>query len=495
MKTDVLIIGSGLAGLYTALQLDPSLSVLFVTKESVGDSNSWLAQGGIAAAIGTDDMPEYHVEDTLIAGAGLCDDQAVRVLAAEGPGDIKRLVDMRVPFDLDEDGELAITREGGHTRNRIVHAGGDATGRETVRVLTTLASERSNISFMDRCFVTELILSDGVVCGAAAICGDTPLIISARFTVLATGGSGQIYHRTTNPAAATGDGIALALQAGASLKDMEFIQFHPTGLYDPQRGGRAFLISEAVRGEGAALRNKAGERFMEGQHPMAELAPRDIVSRAIVHEMQRTGEPCAYLDATAIPKARLERRFPTISEECTRRGIDISRQWIPVSPVQHYQVGGVQVDLNARTTVSGLYAVGEASCTGVHGANRLASNSMLECLVFGRRAAEDINSLPASQNDVECGGVEIAPQPPENTEAVQNRFRTVCEQYAGVIRTSEGLSQGLREIDELLSKMRTTNTRRSLETHNMALTARAVISAASQRKESVGTHFVDNGDR
>ncbi|MDR1669587.1 MAG: L-aspartate oxidase [Oscillospiraceae bacterium] len=495
IRTDVLIVGSGLAGLYTALHIDKRLSVLFTTKESVDSSSSWLAQGGIAAAIAKDDTPEYHVEDTLLAGAGFCDEAAVRVLAAEGPEDVRRLAEMRVPFDLDAEGELAITREGGHTRNRIVHAGGDATGRETVRALMMLAANRASISFLGGCFITGLLTGEnGSVNGALALRGGRKTVISARFVVLATGGLGQIYSNTTNPLAATGDGFALAAKAGAVLRDMEFVQFHPTGLYSAEPSERAFLISEAVRGEGAVLRNKVGERFMTGVHPMADLAPRDIVSRAIVRELKDA--PFVSLDATEIPAERLLQRFPTIAAECAARGIDIARDWIPVRPVQHYQVGGVSVNLHAQTTLPGLYAVGEVSCTGVHGANRLASNSMLECLVFGRRAAETMNSEQYPSTNEQLPNTEEQ-QTTDNRDAgvtagvYQAKIRRICDEYAGVIRTVSGLTRGLAEIERVLADLPEPHTREWAETRNMALSARAVLSAARARRESAGTHYIE----
>jgi len=455
MKTDVLIIGSGLAGLYTALHIDPKLSVLFVTKENIDSSSSWLAQGGIAAAVAADDKPQYHIEDTLAAGAGLCDAEAVRILAAEGPGEIARLADMKVPFDLDGEGDLAITKEGGHTRKRVVHAGGDATGRETVRVLMKLAVDRQNITFLGDCFIVDLITHNGTICGGIALIDGKTETIYADATVLATGGLGQIYGRTTNPGVSTGDGFALALRAGAELRNMEFVQFHPTGLYDEER--TAFLITEAIRGEGAVLRNGAGERFTE------ELAPRDVVSRAIIGELRRTSEKCVFLDTSGIPQEDFNIRFPTVYGECVKRGIDPRK--IPVSPVQHYQIGGVRVDLHAKSTLTGLYAVGEVSCTGVHGANRLASNSLLECLVFGRRCAQTINGEQRTVNDGVRGmdaGVGLPLEYREN-------IRGICDLYAGIERTVSGLERGLTELGGVLSKVRTSYTREEYEAHNVAL--------------------------
>ncbi len=357
-----------------------------------------------------------------------------------------------------------------------------------------LAAKRANISFLGGCFVTDLLVKDGAVRGALALRQGRAAVIRAHFVILATGGLGQIYGSTTNPLAATGDGFALALKAGAKLQNMEFVQFHPTGLYSDEASGRAFLISEAVRGEGAVLRNKAGERFMEGRHPMAELAPRDIVSREIVREMG--GDKCVYLDATEIPEQRLRLRFPTISEECKKRGIDITREWIPVCPVQHYQVGGVAVNLHAQTIVPGLFAVGEVSCTGVHGANRLASNSMLECLVFGRRAAEAIDNGQLIMDNDLLMSEEIKNNAvldcQLSTVNCQLAIRRICDECAGVVRTEEGLARGLAEIGGVLSEIPNVNTREWVETRNMALSAQAVLSAALSRKQSVGTHYIEN---
>lgn len=503
ITTDVLIVGSGLAGLYTAIHIDLASKVLFVTKENAELSNSWLAQGGIAAAVSKEDAPAIHFEDTLTAGAGLCDPEAVQILVDEGPRDIRRLINMRVPFDLDEEGDLAITREGGHTRNRVVHAGGDATGRETVKVLTVMAAQRPNVSFWGNSFLCELLVSEGRVSGALILKDGTLQIVSAGCVVLATGGMGQIYSVTTNPDVATGDGLSAAKRAGAALRNMEFIQFHPTALYDPKTAGRAFLISEAVRGEGARLVNKKGERFMEGQHPMAEMAPRDVVARGIIRELEQSGEPCVFLDLSVIAPERIAERFPTIRKECLSRGIDITADWIPVYPAQHYLVGGIQTDLFAETTLPGLFAVGETSCTGVHGANRLASNSMLECLVFGRRAAERINALAEKGclNPPEDNPDHLAEHPalPEDTvledcTALQRDIRQICDSAAGVIRNESGLKEGLRAIGEVRARLGEPMKRNRtwLETRNMADTAESILQAALLRKESRGTHYREN---
>lgn len=494
-ETDILIIGCGLAGLYTALHIDPRLRVLFVTKEGADTSNSWLAQGGIAAAVGAGDDPALHFADTLEAGAGLCDEAAVRVLVEEGPREIETLRGLTVPFDLTPDGKLSVTREGGHRRNRVVHAGGDATGRETVKTLAPIAQIRTNIEFWERGFFGDLITDGLQVTGAHILAADGVMrTVSARCVILCAGGSGRIYGRTTNPAVATGDGIAAAYRAGAKLKNMEFVQFHPTGLYEGESSaGRAFLITEALRGEGALLRNAGGERFMAGQHPLEELAPRDIVARAIAREMQ-AGSPCVYLDIRERGRAFLEKRFPTVYAECARRGIALERDMIPVSPVQHYMVGGIATGLYAETTLKGLYAVGENACTGVHGANRLASNSMLECLVFGRRCAEHIHQSAPERAVLR----ETQPPPHAAAEAdvklerLRRDIRAVCDRDAYILRTPSGMARGAEALRWIVEEARQIPVcRESRETLNMAQTALCVLESAAKRGESVGTHFVE----
>ncbi|GHU88581.1 L-aspartate oxidase [Clostridia bacterium] len=478
---DVLIVGAGLAGLYAALALDPKLNVVIVTKENITLSNSWLAQGGIAAALLPDDSPGFHYDDTLAAGAGMCDHEAVRVLVEEGPAAIENLRRMRVPFDLNDEGELHITREGGHHHNRVVHAGGDATGRESVRALAKIAMSRDNITLMPWQFLLELSIGGGGQCAGAvfadALFPEDRVAVRARATILASGGAGQIYRRTTNPAVATGDGIAAAIRAGAAVKDMEFIQFHPTGLYIPNTD-RAFLISEALRGEGAKLLNAKGERFTD------ELQPRDVVSRAIVAELERSGEPCVWLDSSHTPKDELAARFPTIFDKCESVGVDI--QHIPVSPAQHYIMGGIKVDLNAQTSIPRLYACGEVSCTGVHGANRLASNSMLECLVFGKRAALSIEQLTIDNGQWTIGDAERGGLPNIS------KIRDICQRYAWVERSVGGLRSGLDELNAL-AEVAVPVDRRLWEARNMLVVARAVFEAAVERTESVGAHTIVEG--
>jgi len=496
MQFDVIIIGAGIAGLYTALHIDENHSCCILTKEDVEISNSWLAQGGIAAALSIDDAPMYHFEDTIIAGAGLCDENAVRVLVSEGPSDVRQLIEMQVPFDLDNEGDLDITREGGHRRRRIVHAGGDATGREAVKALAHLVSLRGNVTFMPHNFCSDILTDDnGAVTGCAVLDNsDTLYIIDSPNVVLATGGIGQVYKISTNPSVATGDGLAASVRAGANLKDMEFIQFHPTGLWSDKQENRAFLISEAVRGEGGLLKNSEGVRFMVGQHELSELAPRDIVARGITRELIRSGEDHVFVDITSEPREYLEHRFPTIFAECLKRGIDISKAWIPVCTVQHYLIGGIQTDLDARTSVEGLYACGEAASTGVHGANRLASNSMLECLVFGRRAAEHINGRLAAMGEVLPAilpQTESRPVVERDFAAIRTEIQQIMNDFGGVLRNEAGLKKALARISEISKELNESYYpgRMYIETLNIATLAVNILEAALARRESVGAHY------
>lgn len=498
---DVVIVGAGLAGLYTALHIDKRYSCCILSKEGVDTSNSWLAQGGIAAAIAVDDNPSLHLEDTLIAGAGLCDRKAVEVLVDEGPMDIQTLISMHVPFDLNEDGDLQITREGGHRRNRIVHAGGDATGRETVKVLAQLVYPLSNVKLMDHSFFIDILTNEeGAVSGIVYADKEDRLgVISTRHVVIATGGIGQVYLSSTNPSIATGDGIAAAMRAGAKLKNIEFIQFHPTGLYSQNPEERAFLISEAVRGEGGLLKNSKGVRFMLGAHELNELAPRDIVARAIVKELERSGEDHVFVDITSKDEEFLKNRFPTIYSECLKRGINIAKDWIPVFPVQHYLIGGIEVDLNSETCISGLYACGEASCTGVHGANRLASNSMLECLVFGRRAATKINESLESASPLTKPMIPDMPERPKispDYAALRMEIRQLMHEHCYVIRTEAGMKKALKRVTEILEYLKSgySSNKAYVEALNVASIAKEILDAAILRKESIGAHYREDCD-
>jgi len=495
LEFDVVIVGAGLAGLYTALHIDKKFSCCILSKEGVDTSNSWLAQGGIAAAIAVDDNPSLHLEDTLIAGAGLCDRKAVEVLVDEGPHDIQNLISLHVPFDLNEDGDLQITREGGHRRNRIVHACGDATGRETVKVLAQLVYPLENVKLMDHTFFIDILTDEEGVCGVVYADKEDRLgVISTRHVVIATGGIGQVYLSSTNPSIATGDGIAAAMRAGAKIKNLEFIQFHPTGLYSPNPEERAFLISEAVRGEGGLLKNSKGERFMYGAHELNELAPRDIVARAIVRELERSGEDHVYVDITSKDEEFLKKRFPTIYSECLKRGINIAKDWIPVFPVQHYLMGGIEVDLNSETCIKGLYACGEAACTGVHGANRLASNSMLECLVFGRRAAMSINDSLKSAPTAKEPSIPDTPVRPvisPDYTALRMEIRRLMSEHCYIIRTEAGMKKALNRISEILEYLKSGYSagKAYIEALNVASIAKEILIAAIERKESVGAHY------
>ncbi|MCL1835312.1 MAG: L-aspartate oxidase [Oscillospiraceae bacterium] len=496
LEYDVVVVGAGIAGLYTALNIDENLSCLILAKESIEISNSWLAQGGIAAAIGGDDTPRFHLDDTIAAGAGLCDEEAVTVLVNEGPGDIANLMSLRVPFDLDEYGELQITREGGHHKNRVVHAGGDATGRETVKTLAHIVSLRKNITFSGHSCLFDILTDRERVTGAVIRCNDSEfLLIKTNNIVIATGGIGQVYKSSTNPSVATGDGLAAAMRAGAAVTNIEFIQFHPTGLWTPVRESRDFLISEAVRGEGGLLVNSAGERFMESVHELGELAPRDVVARGIVSELQRGGGDHVYIDIRSKPEDYLKTRFPTIYTECLRHGINIAHDRIPVRPVQHYLMGGISTDLHGRTNISGLFACGEAANTGVHGANRLASNSMLECLVFGRRAAEYINNSGAASENAANPlpqGIPERPLAVPEYSAVRAAIKDLMDTNCAVVRTVPGLKYAFEKVTAALAKLEAVfdGSNDYIETLNIATVAKAILEAAIKRPESIGSHYI-----
>ncbi|MCL2425162.1 MAG: L-aspartate oxidase [Oscillospiraceae bacterium] len=504
---DVVIIGAGLAGLYAALNVDENLSCIILAKENMDCSSSWLAQGGIAAAINADDTPLLHLEDTVVAGAGECNLEAVAVLVNEGPYDIEKLVELNVPFDLNEDGEFYFTREGGHNKRRVVHAGGDATGRETIRSLSQIVAERNNITFSGHSCLFDVLVDESGVNSVVVRQNDSEFhLIRTMSVIIATGGIGQIYLSSTNPLVATADGIATAIRAGAKVTDLEFIQFHPTGLWDENSSGNEFLISEAVRGEGGLLTNTDGERFMLNEHELAELAPRDIVARGIIRELKRSGEKHAYIDITSKSEDFLKTRFPTIYNECLNHGINIAYDKIPVSPTQHYLMGGIETDVNGCTNIPGLYACGEAANTGVHGANRLASNSMLECLVFGRRTAQYINHRheageidKASDSNVssDTSLINDLPSRPHSTLDYRKLRRAIQElmsEYCYVIRNTDGLKFALERIEVILSELETCydDSNEYLEALNIATVAKAIVQAAILRPESVGSHYIED---
>ncbi len=428
-EVDVLVVGSGVAGLSAALAVPPGRTVLLATKDRLGHSATRYAQGGIAAVLDlVDDSVAEHVADTLTAGAGLCDPVAVRTLVEEGGQAIADLLARGVGFDSDPSGprQLARTREGGHSRSRVVHAGGDATGAELERALTEAVRATPSVRSVEHAFLVDLVTHDGRVTGALLWADGGPHLVRAGAVVLASGGAGQLFADTTNPPLSTGDGIAAALRAGAVLADMEFVQFHPPPCTSRPGPGPPRpdppLISEAMRGEGAVLRDDDGSPVMAGVHPLGDLAPRDVVTRAVAARMAATGARHLWLDATGIPADHLERRFPTILARCRAAGIDPSRQPIPVSPAAHYLMGGVLTDLDGRTSLPGLFAVGEAACTGVHGANRLASNSLLEGVVFAARIGRALADSRSGRVGPGDGGPSAAGQPPARQEpgAVDN---------------------------------------------------------------------------
>lgn len=493
VETDVLVIGSGIAGLFTAIKASEQQRVLMITKKSLLESNTRYAQGGIAAVIAEDDSPAYHLQDTLVAGAGLCRSEAVEVLVNEGPDGVKELIRMGTLFDL-ENGELALTQEGAHSHRRILHANGDATGYEIVRALAAQVNEHPGIEVWDEHFVIDLITDQGECIGALIQKEDgSQVFVKANATVLCSGGAGQLYRYTTNPDVATADGVAMAYRAGAIVRDMEFIQFHPTSLCYP--GAPRFLVSEAVRGEGAFLRNVKGERFMERYHAQLELAPRDIVARAIVSEMESTNSIFVYLDITHEPPEMIKHRFPTIYETCMRYGLDMTTDWIPVAPAAHYMMGGVKTDLSGESSISRLFACGEVSSTGVHGANRLASNSLSEAIVFGRRIVERIQSLP-SLGKAHVRGAASA----NNISRIQGEQKPISERrlrlqkmmvrQVGLRRNGENLHKAMEKLQQELHffDQRLAH-KEELEYANLLTCAWLVTSGALHREESRGAHY------
>lgn len=487
LETDFIVIGSGVAGLRASIALAASgAQVTVLTKDKASESNTEYAQGGVAVVLSDDDNAELHEEDTLVAGAGICDPDAVETLVNEGTKYIKQLIDWGIKFDR-EGGKLAFTREAAHSRRRILHAHGDSTGKEIVRALIARAAQESRINLLPFANTEGLIVEDGRCSGVRFLDPilRAPREVRARAVVLCTGGAGQLYQHTTNPSVATGDGMAMAYFAGAEMADMEFVQFHPTAL--SIENAPRFLLSEAMRGEGGVLRNLQGERFMERYDERLELAPRDIVSRSIAAEMRRTGSRNVFLDMTALDGAFLKKRFPKIYETCIFYGLDISKDLLPVSPASHYCMGGVRTDLHGRSTVPGLYAAGEVSCTGVHGANRLASNSLLEGLVFGARAGEaaalDCPSTsvrtPASTAERRRSDEHFS----EISTAVKKRVKRVMWERVGILRSREPLCRAIAEFEQIAAASLSTSSR------NFVTLALLVARAALWREESRGAHF------
>lgn len=513
---DVVVVGSGIAGLTVALQSRAAgLSVLLVTKTDLAAGATAWAQGGIAAALSPEDCPDEHITDTLAAGVGLCDPTAVRVLAHEGPERVRSLVDLGARFERDDHGELALTREGGHRRDRIAHAGGDATGLEISRALLAALEkivQDPEIEVIEHALVTDVVTDDehrarGVilhVLGSGRQGGVG--LARGRAVVLATGGLGQVYAATTNPPVATGDGVAAALRAGAEVTDLEFVQFHPTVLWlGRSASGQQPLISEAVRGEGAVLREVTGRRFMPARHALGDLAPRDVVAKGIVTAMAETGAEHVWLDARHLGRELLQRRFPTIVARCRDHGIDPVTDLVPVAPAQHYASGGVSADHLGRTTVEGLYACGEVSATGVHGANRLASNSLLEGLVWGHRIAEHLSlrlsdgtTTSAAPTPANGEGLMVGRGSPGLLESTARAFvQSAMTGGAGVVRSTAGLTD-LRQRLSALATQRTVVAPgpRAWETTNLHAVATVLAAHANARTETRGGHWrSDHPDR
>ncbi len=510
LQGDFLIVGSGIAGLRAAVELAEAGNVLILTKAEPSEGNTGNAQGGIAAAVGDDDSPELHLKDTLAAGAGLCDERAVRVLVEDGARDVRDLMAWGAEFDRDPaTGRLALAREAAHSVRRVLHAH-DATGREIARVLWQKASAHPRVRAYEHALVTDVIVRDGVCVGVRFLGADgAGHTASAATTLLATGGAGQVFRDTTNPEVATGDGIAMAYRAGARVADLEFVQFHPTALDVP--GMPRFLLSEALRGEGARLVNEAGEAFMSRYDPAGDLAPRDRVSRGLLREMARTGKP-VYLSLGHLPADKVYAHFPVIAEVCRRAGLDLARDRIPVSPAAHYVMGGVETDLDGRTSVPGLFAAGEVACTGVHGANRLASNSLLEGLVFGLRAGHAMRAIHAAgagaalewpatftSELIEASASAVVPCASASTKApaawTTAAVRELMWTSVGIFRDAVGLRDAVCQLDAGWRWLLTQPAPRTADDVRLAsvLTVGGLMArAALRRQESRGGHYRDD---
>jgi L-aspartate oxidase len=495
--TDTLVIGTGVAGLRAALAAAEHGDVIVLAKDEFAKTNTAWAQGGIASVLAADDSAAEHVADTLAAGAGLCELDTVQALVEEGPAEVAALVELGMRFDREADGALSLTREGGHGRRRIVHTDGDATGRELSRALLEACRREPRIRLFEKCFALDLLTAGSTPRGEDRVLGAVThhpkyglQIVWARATVLATGGMGQLWRETTNSRIATGDGVAMAWRAGAAVADLEFVQFHPTALY--VAGAGRSLISEAVRGEGATLVDRAGRRFMEGRHPLAELAPRDVVSRGIVEHLASTQDPNVFLDARALGTHGFEQRFPGLFALLAGYGLDPGTTPIPVMPAAHYTIGGVWTDLDGRTNVPGLFACGECACNGLHGANRLASNSLLEGLVFGRRtghAAATSDAAPRANTRI-VSDIRLSEKGELDLVDVRSSLRSAMWRNVGIVRAGNRLADALDmvhfwcrySLDKIFDDLA------GWEIQNMLSCAALVATAARAREESRGTH-------
>ncbi|ABR46261.1 L-aspartate oxidase [Alkaliphilus metalliredigens QYMF] len=503
-KCDVLVIGSGVAGLFTALNIDPSYTVHVITKNQLSKSNSTLAQGGIVSCVDS----KIHYEDTMKAGCYYNNKEAVNLLGRKGYQMIQQLIEYGVMFDRNNSGGLKMTREGGHTQFQVAHCK-DETGKEIMRALSDTVSKKNNIKVREKVFALDTIVKDGIVHGVDVLVSGKREVYESKITVLATGGIGDLYESTTNERASTGDGIAIAYRAGANIKDMEFIQFHPTALYH-QSKGKKLLISEAVRGEGGVLKNKYGEAFMGKYHKMKDLAPRDIVARSIFYEMQRTKTSFVYLDITHLSKEFIQNRFPMIYRMCLSEQIDITKNWISVAPAAHYIMGGIETDSQGRTTVKNLYACGECARTGAHGANRLASNSLLEGVVFGKQVADDINQalkqlifneeLVDNEWPLIKKHTNLSDDHKQHLELgaltrIEGRLKQTMNQYVSISRDGKGLIKARYVIDKLKEKLQqeSNNNIKYYELINQLTVSELIIESAFRRKKSLGAHYrLDN---
>jgi L-aspartate oxidase len=498
-KPDFVVLGGGIAGMRAAIELAQGGQVLVLTKDDLYESSTEYAQGGIAAALGEDDEVSFHLHDTLMAGDGLCREEAVRVLVQEGPQQIQQLIDWGMQFDRNGT-KLAFTREGAHSRSRILHAQGDSTGSEILRALMAKARTLPSIQLYPHTFAMELVLEGDRVCGVTYLDPKSLSVkhVAANSVLLATGGLGHVYKETTNPSIACGDGMAMAYRVGALLSDMEFVQFHPTALF--VKGAPRFLLSEALRGEGAHLRNLLLERFMPHYHEAAELAPRDVVARAIIREMHRTRSEFVYLDLTALEPEHVKKRFPRIFSTCMKYNIDITADLVPIRPAAHYSMGGVATDLFGATSLPGLFAAGETASTGVHGANRLASNSLLEGLVFGARAGSAMlnkhlpGPFPESKPNPRAAALPSAPaaqaaKPIADAAKAVEEARTILWDKVGIIREGKHLAAAVKRLEELSVPHNQHPTRQTYETCNILTVAPLIARCALAREESRGAHY------